>query len=41
VWTGLADGSYHWRARAKDLDGNTSNWVEFGTSGVDFIVDVP
>jgi hypothetical protein len=35
----LADDSYHWQARVIDADGNTSAWVEFGASGIDFIVD--
>lgn len=30
----LADGDYHWAARAVDLSANTSTpWTEFGTSG--------
>jgi uncharacterized repeat protein (TIGR01451 family) len=28
--TGLADGEYHWRARAVDANGLTSGWVSFG-----------
>jgi hypothetical protein len=41
VWTGLANDSYHWRVRARDQAGDTSGWLEFGTSGVDFAVNVP
>jgi hypothetical protein len=35
----LGNDSYHWQARVIDADGNTSAWVEFGASGIDFIVD--
>lgn len=36
---GLVDDQYHWRARTKDINGNTSDWVEFGVpSNVDFEV---
>ncbi len=36
----LVDGDYHWRARAVDLSGHSSPWVEFGVEGnVDFAVD--
>ena len=35
----LIDGRYHWRGRAVDISGNTSNWQEFGVAGnVDFEV---
>ena len=35
----LADGQYHWRARAVDSAGNSSGWQEFGRAGnVDFII---
>ena len=35
----LIKGKYHWRARAVDDKGDTSNWQEFGIAGnVDFIV---
>jgi cell wall-associated NlpC family hydrolase len=35
----LADGKYHWRARAIDEYGNKSDWQEFGTAGnIDFEV---
>jgi len=35
----LTEGQYHWRARAVDDQGNTSDWQEFGTPGnVDFEV---
>jgi len=34
---GLVDGQYHWRARAMDSRGATSDWQEFGEAGnVDF-----
>ena len=34
---GLSVGRYHWRARAIDSMGNTSDWQEFGAAGnVDF-----
>ncbi len=36
---GLDNGQYHWRVRAVDDKGNTSQWQEFGTAGnVDFEV---
>src|SRR3989338_19571 len=36
---GLISAFYHWRVRAVDSQGNTSDWQEFGTAGnVDFIV---
>ena len=36
---GLVDGQYHWRARAVDSRGATSDWQEFGEIGnVDFEV---
>ena len=35
----LFERQYHWRARAVDINNNTSSWQEFGTPGnVDFIV---
>ncbi|MBU4204899.1 C40 family peptidase, partial [Patescibacteria group bacterium] len=38
----LIDSQYHWRARAVDDKGNTSDWQEFGEIGnVDFVVEVP
>jgi cell wall-associated NlpC family hydrolase len=36
----LIPASYHWRARAVDDQGNSSDWQEFGAAGnVDFIVE--
>jgi concanavalin A-like lectin/glucanase superfamily protein len=32
--SGLSNGSYYWRARAKDSQNATSTWTEFGTAGV-------
>ena len=37
----IADGQYHWRARAVDNNGNQSEWQEFGIVGnIDFVVKV-
>jgi len=39
---GLVDADYHWRYRAKDSKGATSDWTEFGTAGnIDFTVSIP
>ncbi|MBM3703267.1 MAG: hypothetical protein FJW63_09865, partial [Actinobacteria bacterium] len=41
---GLINGSYHWRARTIDNNGNISNWVDFGNNlllDADFIVYIP
>jgi len=41
---GLINGSYHWRARTIDNNGNISNWVDFGSNlllDADFIVYIP
>jgi hypothetical protein len=36
---GLVNAEYHWQYRAKDINGDTSNWTEFGTPGnIDFRV---
>lgn len=35
---GILPGSYKWRARAVDENGNRSNWIEFGTNSADFVV---
>ncbi len=36
---GLADASYHWRARVVDELGSTSEWIEYGVVGnTDFII---
>jgi len=36
---GLVNADYHWRYRAKDINGAVSGWTEFGASGnVDFKV---
>lgn len=36
---GLLDGQYHWQVRAVDIQGNKSDWQEFGQVGnVDFMV---
>ena len=40
----LAEGEYHWRARAIDEHGQASGWVEFGenaSAATDFIVELP
>ena len=39
--SGIADGDYHWAARAVDLTGNSSTaWTEFGVaSNTDFAID--
>jgi hypothetical protein len=40
--SGLANGSYHWRARAMDESGATSSWISFGGNGdgsADFTID--
>lgn len=35
----ISDGQYHWRARAVDINGNVSDWQEFGIAGnIDFEV---
>lgn len=40
--SGLVNGDYHWRYRAKDSKGVVSEWKEFGMLGyADFIVDIP
>jgi hypothetical protein len=42
--TELIDESYHWRARAVDIHGLESSWVDFGKNDVsqaDFIVTLP
>ncbi|MFX0066482.1 MAG: SH3 domain-containing protein, partial [Candidatus Hermodarchaeota archaeon] len=37
---GLIDEDYHWQYRAKDANGATCGWVEFGVAGnIDFSVD--
>jgi hypothetical protein len=39
---GLVNADYHWRYRAKDIIGATSDWTEFGAIGnIDFRVSVP
>jgi len=39
--SGLVNGDYHWRYRAKDSNGATSDWTEFGAVGnIDFIVPI-
>jgi hypothetical protein len=38
---GLINANYHWRYRAKDANGATSDWTEFGTMGnIDFTVQM-
>jgi hypothetical protein len=40
--TGLANGSYHWQARAFDTwNSSTSAWQAFSTGTVDFVISVP
>jgi len=40
IWRfGLVDAGYHWRARAVNVNGDTSDWQEFGAVGnTDFVV---
>jgi len=41
VFSDLAQGSYHWRARVLNEQGQTSEWVEFGDGGAaDFRVEI-
>lgn len=40
--SGLIEGDYHWQYRAKDENGATSAWQEYGTEGnIDFTIDIP
>lgn len=38
--TGLPNGSYQWKGRTVDSLGLTSNWIDAGNIGADFIVNV-
>jgi len=39
---GLVNADYHWQYRAKDSNGATSDWTEFGATGnIDFTVQTP
>lgn len=39
---GLTDGQYHWRARAVDVQGNVSAWIEYGSANTpDFAIQLP
>jgi len=37
----VEEGGYHWRVRAIDIQGATTDWIEFGTVGnIDFTVQI-